>query len=56
MKYEWDEQKRISNARKHGIDFRDVIAIFAGDTVLIEDERFDYGETRFVSLGLLRAV
>ena len=54
MQYEWDEQKRLSNARKHGIDFRDAVEIFAGDTVLMEDDRFDYGERRFVSLGLLQ--
>ena len=54
MQYEWDEQKRLSNARKHGIDFQDAVTIFAGDTVLIEDDRFGYGERRFVSLGLLQ--
>ncbi len=54
MHYEWDEQKRLSNARKHGIDFQDAITIFAGDTVLMADDRFDYGERRFVSLGLLQ--
>jgi uncharacterized DUF497 family protein len=54
MQYEWDEQKRLSNARKHGIDFRDAVEVFAGDTVLMEDERIDYRERRFVSLGLLR--
>ena len=54
MQYRWDEHKRLSNARKHGIDFRDAVAVFEGDTVLMEDERFNYGERRFVSLGLLR--
>jgi uncharacterized DUF497 family protein len=54
MQYEWDEQKRLSNAGKHGIDFRDAVGIFAGDTVLMEDDRFDYGERCFVSLGLLQ--
>jgi uncharacterized protein len=54
MQYEWDEQKRVSNASKHGMDFRDAVEIFAGDTVLMEDDRFDYGERRFVSLGLLK--
>ena len=54
MQYEWDEQKRLSNVRKHGIDFRDAVEIFEGDTLLMEDDRFDYGERRFVSLGLLR--
>jgi uncharacterized DUF497 family protein len=54
MQYEWDGQKRLSNARKHGIDFRDAVEIFEGDKVLMEDERFTYGERRFVSLGLLQ--
>jgi hypothetical protein len=54
MQYEWDEQKRLSNARKHGIDFQDAVAIFEGDTVTVEDDRFDYGERRFVSLGRLQ--
>jgi uncharacterized DUF497 family protein len=54
MQYEWDEQKRFSNARKHGIDFRDAVGIFEGDTVLMEDDRLDYGERRFVSLGYYR--
>ena len=52
--YQWDEHKRLSNACKHGIDFRDAVAVFEGNTVLMEDERFNYGERRFVSLGLLR--
>ena len=54
MQYDWDEQKRLSNARKHGIDFQDAVEIFERDTVLMEDDRFDYGERRFVSLGLLQ--
>lgn len=54
MQYEWDEQKRLSNGRKHGIDFRDAVMIFAGDTVLMEDDRVDYGEQRFVALRLLQ--
>ncbi len=54
MRFEWDEQKRGHNIRKHSIDFRDAIAIFAGDIVTMEDTRFDYGERRFVSLGLLK--
>jgi len=54
MQYEWDEQKRLSNVRKHGIDFRDAVEIFEGDTLLMEDDRFDTGERRFVSPGLLR--
>jgi uncharacterized protein len=54
MKFEWDETKRRLNLQRHGIDFVDVPQIFDGDTVTIEDIRLDYGETRYISLGLLR--
>lgn len=54
MQFEWDEDKRLANVRKHGIDFADAIAVFENDTVTVADERFDYGEQRFVTLGLLK--
>src|SRR5512144_3171600 len=54
VKFEWDEAKRIVNLRKHRIDFRDVPGVFRGDTVTVPDERFDYGETRYLTLGLLK--
>ena len=53
MRLEWDEAKRAANLRKHGIDFVGAEAVFAGDTVTIEDERRNYGEQRFVTLGIL---
>lgn len=54
MQFEWDENKRLVNVRKHGIDFIDVKAVFDGDTMTVEDDRFDYGEQRFITLGLLK--
>jgi uncharacterized DUF497 family protein len=54
MQFEWDESKRISNIRKHGIDFFDVSTVFEGSILTIEDDRFDYGEERFVTFGLLQ--
>lgn len=54
MEYEWDEAKRLVNLRKHGIDFTDVPAIFGGDTVTVEDDRYSYGEQRFITFGLLQ--
>jgi len=53
MKFEWDETKRKSNIKKHGIDFVDVPDIFAGYTLTIADDRYDYGEERFVTFGIL---
>ncbi len=55
MSYEWDERKRQSNIRKHGIDFIDVPGIFDGDVVVLPDERFDYGENRFIGIGILKS-
>ncbi len=50
MEFEWDEEKRLSNLHKHGIDFVDVSAVFDGDMVTVEDDRHSYGEQRFVAL------
>lgn len=44
MEFEWDEAKRLANLRKHGIDFLDVSIVFEGDTLTVEDNRYDYGE------------
>lgn len=49
----WDEAKRRLNLRKHGIDFADAETIFRGVTFTAEDTREDYGEQRFLTLGLL---
>lgn len=53
MRFEWDERKRKSNLRKHGIDFVGCEAIFAGTVKTMIDDRADYGEERFVTFGLL---
>lgn len=53
MRFEWDEAKRESNILKHGFDFIDVKNVFEGETVTILDDRFDYAEDRFITLGLL---
>jgi uncharacterized DUF497 family protein len=53
MRFEWDETKRQSNLLKHGFDFVGIEEVFEGDTVTILDDRFDYGEKRFLTLGLL---
>jgi len=53
MRFEWDEAKRRSNLHRHGIDFADAESVFAGETVTFLDDRFEYGETRFLTFGLL---
>ena len=53
MNFEWDNTKRKTNIEKHGIDFIDAPIIFSGYTITIEDDRYDYGEERFVTFGIL---
>ena len=54
MKVVWDEAKRRANLRKHGLDFADAEQVLAGITYTIEDRRFEYGERRFITFGMLR--
>ncbi len=56
MEFEWDEGKRRANYAKHGLDFRDAEKIFQDITITAEDNRRDYGERRFISLGRLEDV
>ena len=53
MRFTWHELKRRANLNKHGVDFADVEHVFAGPTFTFEDDREDYGEQRWVTLGLL---
>ncbi len=53
MNFEWDEQKRLINIRRHDIDFVDVVRLFDDWRFSIIDNRFDYGEIRFFTLGIL---
>ncbi len=56
MKFEWDEAKRKSNIKKHGFDFVDALKVFDGATFTINDDRFDYGKNRYISLGMLEGI
>ncbi len=51
--FAWDDTKRRANLKKHGIDFVDAEKNFRGATFTAEDTREDYGEQRFLTLGLL---
>lgn len=56
MEFEWNETKREQNLEKHGVDFLYAALIFEGETLKREDDRQDYGESRFASLGLVDGV
>ena len=56
MRFTWSEAKRQLNLKQHGIDFVDAPTVFDGPTFTYEDDRFDYSEQRFVTLGVLEGL
>jgi hypothetical protein len=55
MRFEWDENKRLLNLQRHDIDFADVVQVFESFRHTVVDNRFDYGEIRFFTLGLVNS-
>ena len=53
MEFEWDEDKNRANLEKHGVSFQTASRIFEGPVLTAEDDRFDYGEVRENSIGLV---
>jgi uncharacterized protein len=53
MRFTWSDAKRKLNIEQHGLDLVDAPRVFEGPTFSYEDDRFDYSEQRFVTLGIL---
>ena len=53
MNFEWDEDKNRENIRKLGLDFGDAWKIFQAPFVIDLDLRTEYGEDRWIVIGLL---
>lgn len=51
--FEWDPAKNRENRLKHYLDFEVAIRAFDGRVRIIPDDREDYGEDRWMALGLL---
>ena len=52
----WDEFKRRSNIKDHGLDFIGCEEIFDGQTFVYEDTRKNYGEQRLCVVGWFRVM
>ncbi|MDQ0469662.1 BrnT family toxin [Labrys wisconsinensis] len=52
--FQWDDRKAIANYQKHGVTFEAARDVFK-DPFALEwlDDRADYGEDRFVILGMV---
>lgn len=54
MIFEWDDAKNRANIRKHGFDFADAEQMFRGMLVVRPDVREDYGEQRWIGIGMIQ--
>lgn len=54
MDYEWDENKNQLNIKKHTLNFEDSKEVLQNAHLLIEDIRYNYGESRYIAVGYLR--
>lgn len=52
MRFEWDDTKRRGNLRKHGVDFRDAVAVLEDPNNRTEEDPDAEGEARYVTLGM----
>lgn len=53
MKIEFDPAKRKATLEHRGLDMAGAAEIFEGATLTIADERKNYGEPRFITIGRL---
>jgi len=53
MKITYDPAKRKATLISRKLDMARASEFFKGDTITIEDDRKDYGEKRYISVGFL---
>ncbi len=53
MQIEFDQNKREKTLQERGLDFARADEVFAGVTVTVNDNRKDYGELRYITVGML---
>jgi uncharacterized DUF497 family protein len=55
MRYEWDEEKRLANLKKHGFDFREAYVV-CEDPLGVSVAYFEGGEERCNTIGAYNAM
>lgn len=56
MHFEWDWAKNDATIAARGIDFAWAVGIFLGPTIEWIDTRREYGETRWIAIGVVDAI
>ena len=54
MRIEFDPHKRALTLANRGLDMAEAEAVFDTPTLTIDDDRVDYGEPRYITIGTLR--
>ena len=54
MRIEFDPDKRALTLANRGLDMAEVEAVFDTPTLTVDDDRVDYGEPRYITVGTLR--
>ena len=52
MEVEYDEDKRLEVLAERNLDFALSEQVFEGLHMTVEDRRVDYGETRYITVGM----
>jgi uncharacterized DUF497 family protein len=55
-RFEWDEAKNRVNTRKHGLSFSTAASMFEHPHLVRLDTRQEYGEDRWIAVGLIGPV
>ena len=53
MTVEFDDAKRARTLAERGLDMARADEVFDGASLTVEDDRTDYGETRYITIGFL---
>ncbi|MCE8438349.1 BrnT family toxin [Rhodovulum sulfidophilum] len=53
MRIEFDQSKRDNTLEARGLDMADAAEVFDGPHMTVEDDRIDYGEARFITIGFM---
>ena len=53
MRVEFDEAKRATTLKARGLDLARAAKVFDGTTLTTQDDRRDYGEDRYITIGFL---
>lgn len=57
LDFEWDDRKAAGNVAKHRVSFSEAVKVFDDlFAVHLGDQSMDYGEERFLAIGLVNGI